>query len=110
MHEVLKLPLSVAYKKLLGPLRFDSMSMKEGDSYKHYYSTSINNSSSTPPPAKTLRLSQELADLSSSLPDEHTNSIYVRCDKDRIDVIRAMIMGSKDTPYSNGAFLFDVFC
>ena len=68
MHEVLKLPLGVAYKKLLEPLRFETISMKEGDSYKHYYSTSINNSTAVPPPAKTLRISQELADLSSSLP------------------------------------------
>jgi ubiquitin-protein ligase len=25
-------------------------------------------------------------------------------------VIKVLIMGSKDTPYSNGAFMFDVFC
>lgn len=110
MKDFLKLPLSEAYRKLLEPLRFDSVSMKEGDSYKHYHHQIISNSAAIPPPAKTLRLSQELADLSSSLPCEYTNSIFVRCDKDRIDVIRALIMGSKDTPYSNGAFLFDIFC
>lgn len=58
MVEVLKLPLNEAYKKLLGPLRFDTMSMKQKGAYKHYYLNMINSSSATPPPAKILRLSQ----------------------------------------------------
>lgn len=106
--DIIKLPLAQAYRKLLEPLRFDYVSMKENELYKHHFHSTITNA--IPPPAKTLRLSQELADLSSALPCEHTNSIFVRCDKDRVDVIRALIMGSKDTPYSNGAFLFDIFC
>jgi len=100
--------LPEAYRKMLGGLRFDYISMKEGTNYKHHWSSLI--TEATPPAAKVLRLSQELADLSSSLPCEHTNSIFVRCDKERVDIIRIMIMGSKDTPYSNGAFTFDVFC
>ena len=92
----------------MGPLRFDYVSMKESGSYKHHYSGQI--SEATPPPIKVLRLSQELADLSHSLPCEHTNSIFIRCDKERVDTIRIIIMGSKDTPYSNGAFTFDVYC
>lgn len=108
IRELLKLPLPEAYRKMLGGLRFDYISMKEGTNYKHHWSSLI--TEATPPAAKVLRLSQELADLSSSLPCEHTNSIFVRCDKERVDIIRIMIMGSKDTPYSNGAFTFDVFC
>jgi len=82
--------------------------MKKGSVYEHCLHTSI--STSSPSTQKILRLSQELADLSSSLPCEHTNSIFVRCDKSRIDVIKILIMGSKDTPYSNGAFMFDLYC
>ena len=41
---------------------------------------------------------------------EHTNSIFVRVDTERIDVMQAIIFGSKKTPYSGGAFLFDIFC
>lgn len=48
--------------------------------------------------------------MSSSLPCEDTNSIFVRCDRERIDVVKILIMGSKDTPYSNGAFMFDLYC
>ena len=74
----------------------------------HAHANSISNAS--PSQNKILRLSQELADLSSSLPCEHTNAIFVRCDKTRIDVINMLVMGSVDTPYSNGAFNFDVYC
>ena len=35
--------------------------------------------------------------------------IYVRLDEDRIDVLRAMIAGPLDTPYSLGLFLFDLY-
>jgi len=41
----------------------------------------------TPPVAKTIRLAQELADLSDALPIEHTSAIFVRVDSDRVDVM-----------------------
>ena len=46
--------------------------------------------------------------MSLSLPIDHTNAIFVRADKERVDVIKAMIMGSKRTPYAHGAFVFDI--
>lgn len=105
------MPTGQAYRFLLGGLRFGYVDMKKTpgkDEYAHFYASTIPKGS--PPTAKILRLSQQLADLSSSLPCEHTNSIFVRCDRSRIDVIKILIMGSKDTPYSNGAFMFDLFC
>ena len=62
-----------------------------------------------PPQTKMVRLAQELADLSTALPIEHTNSIFVRCDQSRVDVMKALIMGSADTPYSHGAYEYDIF-
>lgn len=47
--------------------------------------------------------------MSTSLPDEHTNAIFVRVDKDRVDVMKAIIMGAAYTPYGHGAFEFDLF-
>jgi baculoviral IAP repeat-containing protein 6 len=46
---------------------------------KHHYSSSAGTGSTST--VKMIRLAQELADLSNSLPIEHTNSIFVRCDK-----------------------------
>lgn len=47
--------------------------------------------------------------MSNSLPVEHTNAIFVRADKDRVDVIKALIMGATGTPYAHGAYLFDIY-
>lgn len=57
-----------------------------------------------------IRLAQELADLSNALPCEHTNSIFVRVDRQRVDLMKAIIMGSSNTPYAHGCFEFDVYC
>ncbi|KAL4506801.1 hypothetical protein ABPG72_001222 [Tetrahymena utriculariae] len=109
INQVLGLPLPQKYKILLQDLRFDYTSFKnEQGKYKHHYSSSIT-TSYTPPQAKMVRLAQELADLSTALPIDHTNSIFVRCDTDRVDVMKCMVMGSKGTPYAHGAFIFDVY-
>jgi ubiquitin-protein ligase len=46
--------------------------------------------------------------MSHALPVEHTNSIFVRADQDRVDVIKAMVAGAKGTPYANGLFVYDI--
>jgi len=107
IEEILKKPLPEAYRTLLGDLRFDYMDMKENGKYSHYYASYINNNA--PPQAKMIRLAQELADLSNSLPTEHTNSIFVRVDKSKVDLMKVLIMGSAGTPYGHGAFEFDVY-
>jgi ubiquitin-protein ligase len=104
---MLALPPARAYQELLKDLRFDYESFKDKGAYKHHYSNMI--STGTAPSAKTIRLAQELADLSNALPCELTNSIFVRCDSQRMDVVKAIIMGSENTPYSGGAFLFDIY-
>jgi ubiquitin-protein ligase len=47
--------------------------------------------------------------MSNALPIDHTNSIFVRGDRDRVDVMKAMVMGAKGTPYGHGAYVFDIF-
>ena len=51
-----------------------------------------------------VRLAQELADLSTALPIDHTNAIFVRVDRERIDMMKAVIFGANGTPYAHGAF------
>ena len=105
--EILKLPVEKSYPLLLRELAFDYMSMKNNNgNLEHFYSSST---SGEPTTTKAIRLAQEFADLPRSLPCESTNSIYVRVDKDNMDYMKVLIMGSEGTPYSNGAFLFDVF-
>ena len=107
--DILNQPLPIKYKYLLKDLRFDYMDIKDQFAkYKHHYSSLIS-SNYTPSQAKMVRLAQELADLSNALPIEHTNSIFVRVDQSRVDVMKAFIMGSAGTPYAHGAFEYDIY-
>jgi ubiquitin-protein ligase len=120
IENALALPLAEQYRALLGGLRFDYMDMRDpnintsgsssgtSDYVHHYKAMAAQNES--PPPAKMIRLAQELADLSNALPCEHTNSIYVRVDRGRVDMMKALIVGSSNTPYAHGCFEFDIFC
>ena len=101
MFDILSHPLAESYRLLLQNLRFDYVSMKDANTnrFKHHYASYINNN--TPPQQKMVRLAQELADLSNALPIEHTNSIFVRVDVSRVDVMKAVIMGAAGTPYGD---------
>lgn len=107
LSKYLSLPLSQGYSKILKEMCVDSTSMKSIlGAYQHHYSGSITaNLSQT----KSQRIIKELGDLTSSLPVSDTNSIFVRYDKTRMDVMKALICGSRDTPYAHGAFVFDLF-
>ena len=110
-----------AYPLLLKKYSFDYISMKNNsgqidnffvkhESFNHSFSYGYknNNSSSSVSENKVLRLVGEFANLQNSLPIEFTNSIFVRVDKDNMDYMKAIIFGSEGTPYSSGAFLFDI--
>ena len=110
INNALQLPIPAQYRALLEGLRFDYMNMKNDQSdYVHHYKH-LAQSNDNPPAKKMIRLAQELADLSNGLPAEHTNSIFVRVDKERVDMIKAMICGAVNTPYAHGCFEFDIFC
>ncbi len=85
------------------------MSMKNSSGgYNHVYSADLGKAVN-PPVTKLVRLAQEIADLSNSLPCDYTNAIFCRVDKERVDVMKCMIMGASGTPYAHGAFLYDLF-
>ncbi|XP_076441977.1 uncharacterized protein LOC143280995 isoform X2 [Babylonia areolata] len=58
---------------------------------------------------KVKALVKELKQLNTSLPVHAGASIFVRHDKDRTDVMRALVTGPVGTPYSLGCFCFDVY-
>lgn len=47
--------------------------------------------------------------LQKFLPSESTNPIYLCFDSQRYDIIKALIFGSENTPYADGAFVFDIY-
>jgi ubiquitin-protein ligase len=86
------------------------MDMKQGETdYKHHYK-GLANQNQSPPQDKMVRLAQELADLSNALPSEHTNAVFVRVDKSRVDMMKSIITGATGTPYAHGCYEFDIFC
>jgi ubiquitin-protein ligase len=44
-----------------------------------------------------------------NLPIYPTNAVFVVHDTQRIDVMKSIIIGSEDTPYAHGVYLFDIF-
>lgn len=112
MKAILELPIQQKYRTLLKELQFDYVSMKSEKKvgeYEHYDKAEIA-SNLNPPPAKMQKLAQDItAIVNEAVPIESTNAIFVRCDTDRVDVMRALIFGSETTPYANGAFFYDLF-
>ena len=113
-----------SYPLLLKKYSFDYISMKNNSgkidnyfanhqnydyNYNYDYKYGNNNNKSPVSENKILRLVGEFANLQNSLPIEFTNSIFVRVDKDNMDYMKAIIFGSERTPYSSGAFLFDIY-
>ena len=106
-ESILKLPISKSYPILLKDLSFGYMNMRNNDNkLLHLYANSISKEISQ---SKLVRLAQEYADLSRSLPIEDTNSIFVRVDENNMDYMKVLIMGSTGTPYAHGAFEYDVY-
>uniref|UniRef100_A0A7M5TZX2 UBC core domain-containing protein n=2 Tax=Clytia hemisphaerica TaxID=252671 RepID=A0A7M5TZX2_9CNID len=58
---------------------------------------------------RARRLAQEVASLSTSLPISHSSTVFLRCDEQRLDVMKVLITGPEGTPYENGCFEFDVY-
>jgi ubiquitin-protein ligase len=56
------------------------------------------------------RIMKEIADLKNQLPAEASHSIYVVAHSERIDVMKAIIIGAEGTPYAHGAFEFIIYC
>lgn len=88
------------YRKALGPHRFDFV-----DKLGHHHFSGHATSSKT----NTRKMFQELSSYKTSLPIEYGSSIFVRAVENRLDLLRALILGPEDTPYANGCFFFDIF-
>ncbi|XP_065652582.1 baculoviral IAP repeat-containing protein 6 isoform X4 [Hydra vulgaris] len=78
-----------------------------------YYESAVRSAASTNNDTsnslRARRLAQEFATLSTSLPLSYSSTLFLRCDSERLDVIKVLITGPEDTPYENGCFEFDVY-
>nr|CAD1844552.1 unnamed protein product [Ananas comosus var. bracteatus] len=85
--------------------------LKTKDSFKHFdiaqnpvdHHFITGNGEGTSGRKWTKKVQQEWNVLEKDLPD----AIYVRVFEDRMDLIRAVIVGASETPYQDGLFFFD---
>ncbi|RCV26724.1 hypothetical protein SETIT_5G269500v2 [Setaria italica] len=88
------------HEKYMAFKKFDTVN-DHGD---HFYSTKVR-AVRKPTKAWVKRIQHEWKVLENDLPD----TIYVRAYEDRMDLLRAVIVGSAGTPYHDGLFFFDVY-
>ncbi|XP_075144573.1 BIR repeat containing ubiquitin-conjugating enzyme [Haematobia irritans] len=104
------------YLAVMKKLQFDTFDMiveAESNGYRfvvsHHFEKMVRMAGDRYHPSRVKRLAQEAVTLSTSLPLSFSSSVFVRCDTDRLDVMKVLITGPADTPYANGCFEFDVF-
>ncbi|XP_065914560.1 ubiquitin conjugation factor E4 A-like [Dysidea avara] len=62
-----------------------------------------------PRSSKTKALMKEMESLPEMLPLHIDSSVFILQDEDRMDLVRAIVTGPADTPYSKGCFVFDIY-
>lgn len=71
-----------------------------------HYSAKAAKECKNPTPGRMRHVIQEVTNLQTSLP----SGIFIRYGESRLDVMKVLIVGPKDTPYENGLFEFDLWC
>ncbi|XP_062126380.1 baculoviral IAP repeat-containing protein 6 isoform X3 [Drosophila sulfurigaster albostrigata] len=104
------------YLELMKKRQFDTYDMiveSDNNSFRfvvaHHFEKMVRLAGDRYHPSRVKRLAQEAVTLSTSLPLSYSSSVFVRCDTDRLDIMKVLITGPADTPYANGCFEFDVF-
>ncbi|XP_075902304.1 dual E2 ubiquitin-conjugating enzyme/E3 ubiquitin-protein ligase BIRC6 isoform X2 [Nelusetta ayraudi] len=108
--------LEEKYVAAMKKLQFDTFEMVSEDEdgkvmfkVNYHYMSQVKNANDTNSAARSRRLAQEAVTLSTSLPLSSSSSVFVRCDEERLDIMKVLITGPADTPYANGCFEFDVY-
>ncbi|KAM3606446.1 uncharacterized protein V6R79_016382 [Siganus canaliculatus] len=108
--------LEEKYVAAMKKLQFDTFEMVSEDEdgklmfkVNYHYMSQVKNASDSNSAARSRRLAQEAVTLSTSLPLSSSSSVFVRCDEERLDIMKVLITGPADTPYANGCFEFDVY-
>lgn len=58
----------------------------------HHFETNVRMAGDRGHPARVKRLAQETVTLSTSLPLSYSSSVFVRCDTDRLDIMKVCVM------------------
>ncbi|KAM0728904.1 Baculoviral IAP repeat-containing protein 6 [Formica fusca] len=113
----LRSSLEHRYLEVMKNLQFDTYEMitenPDGGGYKftisYHFESNMRAAGERSHPTRVKRLAQEAVTLSTALPLSYSSSVFVRCDADRLDIMKVLITGPAETPYANGCFEFDVY-
>lgn len=100
------------YAETMRELVLDEFDMagNDGDYSGHHYRRNITDAKKhTVSNALAARLGTEIPGLLEALPCAPEAAVYARCDEEQMSVLKVIITGPADTPYSLGCFLFDAF-
>jgi ubiquitin-protein ligase len=75
----------------------------------HIHNADINQMTGTSSMNRSVRINNELARLKKELLIDITHTIIIREDLERQDVLKFLIFGAEETPYSSGAFVYNLF-
>lgn len=99
--------ISTQYNSVLSQLQFDTV---EFDSNCHVFQAEFDKAGS-PSSQIIFRVAQEVSSLAApnSLPVSPSSSIFVRSDDDKSTLLKTVISGPEDTPYTSGLYEFDIY-
>jgi len=96
------------YKKIMKDVQIDTCEFAVQGPNTHAYSSAFTKAG-MPSSSVVFRVAQELSSLSTSLPLDFSSAIFLRTDDDKPTLMRVLITGPEDTPYSGGCYVFDFF-
>lgn len=98
------------YTTVMRDLQFDSIEFSQTGRDAHFFQADFTKAG-TPSSQIIFRVAQEISSLAApgSLPVNFSSSIFVRSDDDKSTLLRGIITGPEDTPYTGGCFLFDIY-
>lgn len=103
-----ELSLETKYKLVMSELQFLSCSFEIDSPNTHHFAKVFKKQEALSQ-SQIFRIAQELTSLAISLPLNLCSAIFVRTDDDKLTLMKALITGPEDTPYSCGCFQFDIF-
>jgi len=98
------------YCSTLSELQFDTIEFDSSSKSCHSFQAEFDKAG-TPSSGIIFRVAQEVSSLAApnSLPVSRASSILVRSDDEKSTLLKAVITGPEDTPYTGGVFEFDVY-
>jgi len=96
------------YKMVMGDLQFQACTFDVDAPNSHHFAKVFKKQEALSQ-AQIFRIAQELTSLAISLPLNLCSAIFLRTDDDKLTLMKALITGPEDTPYSGGCFQFDIF-